>query len=112
MGLGPRGTSLLHKLGKLQAWEMSYEELRELVHKDRERRTIARAMGRLTAMLKDESGKKKRSEKPSSSRKPKASAKVVTLESLGLDPLLITGLRKSGKSDTAIIKSMQEKGLL
>lgn len=104
MGLGPRGTSLLAKLGKKQAWEMSAEELRELVQKDRERRTIARAMGRLTAMLKDGEGKK--------SSKPRRVKATPSLESLGLDPIVIVGLRKSGKTDAAIIKTMQEKGLL
>ena len=98
MGLGPANTSLLHKLGKKQAWEMSTSELEEVVRKDQARRQLRRAMGRVAAILK-------------TSTRPKPAAKT-TLESLGLDPMVVVGLRKSGKSDAVIIKAMQAKGLL
>jgi hypothetical protein len=99
MGLGPKGTSLLHKLGLKQAWEMSHEELTELVRKDRDRRTIQRAMGRLTALLKTTS-------------RPKKKQPSVTLESLGFLPHICQALRKGGQSDSQIIKTLKEKGLL
>ena len=98
VGLGPNGTSLLTKLGKRAAWEMTTDELESLVMRDQARRQIKRAMGRLTRILRD-------APRPSPRQKQ-------TLEELGLAPLVITGLRKSGKSDAVIIKAMREKGLL
>jgi len=106
MGLGPKGSSLLNKLGFKQAWQMSETELRGIVERDRNRRIIQRGIGRMVAMA-TRGKRQQRNATPHS-----ASVGPITLESLGLAPALITGLRKSGKSDSQIIKSMREKGLL
>jgi hypothetical protein len=100
MGLGPNSSSLLNKLGKKQAWEMTLEELTELVSADQARRTVQRAMGRVLRQSKDDGSAAK------SKRAP------LTLEKLGFAPAICERLRISGKSEKEIIKALNEKGLL
>lgn len=100
MGLGPNGTSLLSKLGKRQAWELTDAELTQMVTADQARRTIQRAMGRVLRQSKDDGSLKKAKRAPA------------TLESLGFAPEICAQLRLTGKSESELIKLMREKGLL
>ena len=100
MGLGPNGTSLLTKLGKKQAWEMTSDELVTLVIADQGRRTIQRAMGRVLRQSKDDGSAAKARKKPA------------TLESFGFAPAICAQLRLTGKSESELIKLMKDKGLL
>ena len=100
MGLGPNNTSLLNKLGKKQAWEMTNDELVAMVTADQTRRTIQRAMGRVLRQSKDDGTLAKAKRAPA------------TLESLGFAPAIATQLRLTGKSEAELIKLMREKGLL
>lgn len=100
MGLGPGGTSLLAKLGKKQAWEMTLNELTELVTRDQARRTIQRAMGRVLRQSKDDGSAARAKRRPP------------TLEQLGFAPELCERLRLSGKSEAELIRLMRDKGLL
>ena len=100
MGLGPNQSSLLAKLGKRQAWEMTPDELTALVTQDQARRTVQRAMGRVLRQAKDDGSAAKAKRKPA------------TLESLGFTPEICTQLRLTGKTEAELIKIMQEKGLL
>ena len=100
MGLGPNNTSLLTKLGKKQAWEMTNNELVAMVTADQTRRTIQRAMGRV---LRAEGSNVK------AKRQKAASA---TLEGLGFAPAICAQLRLTGKSEAELIKLMRDKGLL
>ena len=100
MGLGPNGTSLLNKLGKKQAWELSTDELIALVTADQAPRTIQRAMGRVLRQSKDDGSTAKARRKPA------------TLESLGFAPAICAQLRLTGKSEAELIKLMKDKGLL
>lgn len=100
MGLGPNASSLLTKLGKKQAWEMTLNELTALVSADQARRSVQRAMGRVLRQAKDDGSAAKAKRKPA------------TLESLGFTPEICTQLRLTGKTETELIKLMQEKGLL
>ena len=93
--MGPNGTSLLHKLGSLRAFEMSEGALLDMVVKEQHRRSVARVAGRIIR-----------------SAKGKKPAKLMKLEDLGLAPLTCTKLRASGKSDLEIIRGLQQKGLL
>lgn len=99
MGLGPNKTSLLTKLGKLQAWEMPLDDLIAIITADQARRTIQRSLGR---SLRDGSAAKARRQE----------AKAPTLESLGFAPAICSQLRLTGASEQEIIKLMREKGLL
>lgn len=100
MGLGPNSTSLLNKLGKKQAWEMSLEEITTLVTADQTRRTIQRAMGRVLRQAKDDGTAAKAKRAPA------------TLESLGFAPSICDQLRLTGKSEAELISLMRQKGLL
>lgn len=100
MGLGPNGSSLLAKLGKKQAWEMSNDELTTFITADQARRTIQRSMGRSLRQAKDDGSAAKAKRAPA------------TLESLGFAPAICSQLRLTGKSEAELIKLMREKGLL
>lgn len=100
MGLGPNGTSLLSKLGKKQAWEMTIDELVTLITADQARRTIQRSMGRSLRAAKDDGSAAKAKRAPA------------TLESLGFAPSICNQLRLTGKSEAELIRMMKEKGLL
>lgn len=100
MGLGPNGTSLLTKLGKKQAWEMTEDELIALVQADQARRSVQRAMGRVLRQSKDDGSAAKAKRAP------------LTLEKLGFAPSICTQLRLTGKSESELIHLMQVKGLL
>lgn len=100
MGLGPNKSSLLTKLGKKQAWELSDEELGAYVSADQARRTVQRAMGRVLRKSKDDGSA------------TKAKRTLLTLERLGFAPAICAQLRLSGKTESAIIKALNEKGLL
>jgi hypothetical protein len=100
MGLGPNGQSLLTKLGKKQAWEMTPNELQTLVAADQARRTVQRAMGRVLRQSKDDGSKQKAARAP------------LTLEKLGFAPEICAQLRLTGKSEAELIKLMRAKGLL
>ncbi len=93
--MGPNGTSLLHKLGSLRAFEMSEGDLLNMVITEQHRRSVARVAGRIIR-----------------STKGKKPAKLMKLEDLGLAPLTCEKLRSSGKSDLEIIRVLQQKGLL
>ena len=96
-GIGPKGTSLLTKLGLKSVSEMTDEELRVLVSNDRTYRSQQRAVGRAKRIM---------------SNKPPKVERVVNLESIGITPALIVKLRASGRTDTEIIKDMKQRGLL
>lgn len=100
MGLGPQATSLLKKLNKKQAWEMSASELTELITADQTRRTVQRAMGRVLRQSKDDGTLAKAKRQP------------LTLEKLGFAPAICEQLRLTGKTEAELIKLMQQKGLL
>lgn len=112
MGLGPNNTSLLHKLGKKQAWEMSDEELQELVAKDQARRSTQRAIGRVRKVLTDSDGQ----ETTTRSGRPRTKSKVKKqdprLEDFGLAPAICKKLRDGGKPDFQLILELQAAGLL
>ena len=100
MGLGPNNSSLLQKLGKRQAWEMSIDELIPFITADQVRRTLQRAMGRSLRQSRDDGSAAKAKRKPP------------TLESLGFAPSICDQLRLTGKSEAELIKMMRAKGLL
>lgn len=100
MGLGPNKTSLLTKLGKKQAWEMTPNELIQLVTADQARRSVQRAMGRVLRQAKDDGSAAKAKRQP------------LTLEKLGFAPQICAQLRLTGKSESELIKLMAAKGLL
>ena len=100
MGLGPNQTSLLSKLGKRQAWEMTIDELIPIITADQARRTIQRSLGRSLRIAKDDGSAAKAKRKPP------------TLESLGFAPSICDQLRLTGKSEAELIKLMRLKGLL
>lgn len=100
MGLGPNKTSLLTKLGKKQAWEMTTNELVALVTADQARRSVQRAIGRALRQSKADGSLAKSKRAPA------------TLESLGFAPAICEQLRLTGKSETELIKLMKDKGLL
>ena len=100
MGLGPNQSSLLTKLGKRQAWEMTPDEIIALVTADQARRTVQRSMGRVLRQAKDDGSAAKAKRKPP------------TLEGLGFTPEICTQLRLTGKTEAELIKLMQQKGLL
>ena len=103
MGLGPNGSSLLHKLGLLKAHEIPFEDFVSLIKAEQTRRTLARAMGRLVRMNKDRSANSN-----ANPRKPKQQ----TLEALGFNPVLCEAMRKQGKTDSQIIQILKQKGLV
>lgn len=100
MGLGPNQTSLLSKLGKKQAWEMSIEELTVLISADQARRSVQRAMGRVLRQSKEDGSAARTKRAP------------LTLEKLGFAPAICAQLRLTGKSEAELIKLMQAKGIL
>lgn len=100
MGLGPNGASLLTKLGKRAAWEMSHDELVLLITADQTRRTLLRAMGRSLRAANTDGTTAREKRKPA------------TLESLGFAPSICDQLRLTGKSEKVLIEMMREKGLL
>jgi hypothetical protein len=98
-GIGPKGSSMLNKLGLKHISELTNDELREMVSNDRGRRVLTRAAGRINRIAK---GSKQAS-------RPKL---LPTLEAIGLATELITKLRSSGKSDTELIAMLKEKGII
>jgi hypothetical protein len=100
MGLGPNNQSLLTKLGKKQAWEMTPNELETIIAADQARRTVQRAMGRVLRQSREDGTKAKANRAP------------LTLERLGFAPAICSQLRLTGKSEAELIKLMRAKGLL
>ena len=100
MGLGPNQSSLLTKLGKKQAWEMTTNELVSMVTADQTRRSVQRAMGRVLRQSKSDGSAARAKRAP------------LTLEKLGFSPIICEQLRLTGKTEAEIIKLMQAKGLL
>ena len=100
MGLGPNQSSLLTKLGKKQAWEMTTNELTAMVASDQTRRSVQRAMGRVLRQSKADGSAAKAKRAP------------LTLEKLGFAPAICEQLRLTGKTEAELIKLMQAKGLL
>lgn len=94
-GIGPNNTSLLHKLGRLRAWEMTDEQLLAMVSAEQQRRSFQRAVGRTLRIAKD------------NPKKPKP-----TLESLGLAAEIIIKLRASGVKEEILIARIRKAGLL
>lgn len=103
--LSSQGTSLLHKLGRKLAYEMSEVELETLVAANQRHRTIARAMGRAAKFLTQKS--------PSSKSAKPRSKRALVLDSY-VAPAIATALRKKwpGKTDPELISMLQGKGLL
>lgn len=97
-GIGPRGSSLLNKLGIKRIDQLTDDELRELVLNDRTRRSQVRALGRAKRMM----------QRP----KTPATRRNQTLDSFGLAPALVTKLRSTGKSDSELILLLKEKGII
>lgn len=98
-GIGPKGSSLLNKLGLKNIGELTNDELREMVSNDRGRRVLTRTAGRIKRIAKE----------AREVRNPRAQP---TLETIGLDPGLITKLRASGKSDAELIAILKERGVI
>ena len=112
MGLGPKGTSLLHKLGQKAAYELTEGELLSLVQADRERRVTQRTLGRVMRQADDKPRKTTKAGKVI-----KAKAPEMTLEDLGLDPNVVAKLRApSGdgktRSDGELILLLRKAGLV
>ncbi len=95
MGIGPNNTSLLHKMGKLRAFEMTDDQLLEMVTLEQRRRSFQRTVGRTLRMAKDHPTRQK-----------------TTLESLGLAAPIIEKLRASGVKEEVLISRIQKAGLL
>jgi hypothetical protein len=117
--IGPKSSSLLHKLGLKMAHELSDQELQEIVAKDQKRRTIERAMGRAQKMMAedDESISIKKVGRPRTRSRVKAATSVAkdfqpTLESYGLKPELCQKLRAGGKADWQLILELTGAGIL
>jgi hypothetical protein len=106
MGLGPKGSSLLHKLGQKPAYELTEGELLQLVSADRERRVTQRTLGRVMRQAAD------KKPKTTKSGKKTAPAGPTSLESLGLDPNVIAKLRADGKTDAQLILLLRKAGLV
>lgn len=104
MGLGPNGSSLLHKLGQKAAYELTEGELLALVEADRTRRITQRTLGRVMRQTKDKP--------PKTTKSGKVKAAPQSLESLGLDPNIIAKLRADGKSDAELILLLRKAGLV
>ena len=94
-GIGPNHTSLLHKMGRLRAFEMTDKQLLEMVTTEQRRLSFQSAVGRTLRIAKDH---------------PKRSP--LTLESLGLAPEIITRLRASGADEAQLIAKIRKAGLL
>lgn len=118
--IGPNKTSLLHKLGKKLAWEMTEAELHELVAKEQQRRTIERAIGRANRMieaeiedgvytLKPKAGRPRTKSRVKSTKKKDEPAK---LEDFGLKGDLVVRLRATGKPDFQLILELQMAGII
>jgi hypothetical protein len=112
MGLGPKGSSLLHKMGKKQAWEMSTEELEELVTRDQHRRSIQRAIGRVRKVLVDSEGRETTTKRGRPRTKSKVKKEPARLEDLGVAPVLAKKLRETGKPEFQIILELQAAGII
>lgn len=103
MGLGPKGSSLLHKLGQKAAYELTEGELLALVEADRTRRTTQRTLGRVMRQTMDKPAKTTKSGKVKIEQ---------SLDSLGLDPNVVAKLRAGGKSDAELISLLRKAGLV
>lgn len=96
MGIGPKNSSLLKKLGRKAAWEMANDELLAMVEAEQQRRSKERALGRVVRATKG--------------KMPKP--KITRLEQLGLAPELCVRLRASGTDEAELIQRIQKAGLL
>ena len=103
MGLSSNGSSLLHKLGRKPAYDLSQAELESLVAASQKYRTIARAMGRAARLI---------------AEKPKGKGKAKTKRAHSLDSYVAAAiaiaLRKKwpDKTDPELISMLQGKGIL
>lgn len=110
--IGPNNSSLLHKLGLKPAYELSDQELQEIVEKDQRRRTIERSTGRAQKMAdEDESISIKKVGRPRTKSRVKKEP-VDTLEGYGLAPALCQKLRAGGKPDWQLILELQGAGII
>lgn len=96
-GIGPKGSSLLEKLGGKRACDMSEQELRNLVEREQYSRSSKRAVGRVIRAAKD---------------MPKIKVKVERLEQLGLTSEVVVKLRATGKSEVELIEMIRRSGLV
>jgi hypothetical protein len=96
MGIGPNGSSLLAKLGSKAAWEMTEGELIKLVQSEQERRSKARALGRVVRATKGKTPQ----------------VKITKLEQLGIAPEICVRLRASGVEELELIKKIRAAGIL
>ena len=96
-GIGPKGTSLLEKLGGKRACDMTPQELRNLVEREQHTRSSKRAIGRIIRVAKD---------------MPKVKEKITRLEQLELAPSVIIKLRMTGKSEEELIEAIRRSGLV
>lgn len=113
--IGPNQTSLLHKLGKKLAYEMTDEELHLLVAKEQERRTIQRALGRAAKMMmteEDDGTYVPKVGRPRTKSRVKKKEEPQKLEDFGLKGELITKLRATGKPDFQLILELQGAGII
>jgi len=94
-GIGANHTSLLHKMGGKRAFEMTDEELLEMVTLEQTRRSFQRAIGRVIRI-----------------NKGKSSPPLKTLEQLGLAPAICEMLRAKGQDESTLIRQIQKAGLL
>ena len=96
-GIGPKGTSLLEKLGGKRACDMSTQELRNLVEGEQYARSSKRAIGRGIRAAKDG---------------PRVKEKVTRLEQLGLASEVVVKLRATGKTEAELIEAIRRSGLV
>ena len=99
--LGPQGASLLAKLGRKSALEMTDTELHNLVLAARDYRGRQRALGRAARIMKD-------------GPRRVVKLKQQSLEALGFATAIAAKLRatNSGKSDAEIIALMEARGVI
>jgi len=103
--LGPKGSSLKHKLGGLLAHEMPLLELEALVTNAQNKRSLDRSVARAFKIISDDKTK---------GNKLKRSRRPFNLEALGLSPHIADSLRKQwpDKTDADIGSMLEGKGLL
>lgn len=94
-GIGRNNTSLLHKTGRLRAFEMTSLQLEEMVRTEQTRRSFQRAVGRTLRINKN-----------------KPSPAITSLEQLGLAPEICILLRAKGLSEVTLIAQIRKAGLL
>lgn len=113
--IGPSGTSLLLKLGKTPTFEMSDQEIQDIVRADQHRRTVERALGRIARTMEEpeEDGTyKPKVGRPRTKSRVKEKKAPQTLEGFGLAKEICQKLRATGKPDWQLILELQGAGIL